>query len=184
MAEDRPFVWGRHETGEKVHGIPEVEYHVLIGLCNLYPADVIAAKMGISYNTVRFHRSRLLARLDSDSTEKAIREAWRRQILRACPTCRRYRDDEAPVAEPEEIKVPPRARDVKGTKLTKRMSQVLRMCAKGMSNAEIGKALGVSEITVKSHARLLFSQLGAKDRANAVAIGYELGLLKIGDTPH
>ena len=61
--------------------------------------------------------------------------------------------------------------------LTERELQVLRGMADGHSNAEIGRALFVSEDTVKTHARRLFRKLGARDRAHAVAAGFRAGLV-------
>jgi DNA-binding CsgD family transcriptional regulator len=61
--------------------------------------------------------------------------------------------------------------------LSDRELQVLEGMANGKSNAEIGRELHVSEDTVKTHARPLFRKLGARDRAHAVAIGYQQGLL-------
>ena len=61
--------------------------------------------------------------------------------------------------------------------LTERELQVLRGMSDGMSNAEIGRELFVSEDTVKTHARRLFRKLGARDRAHAVASGFRLGLV-------
>jgi DNA-binding NarL/FixJ family response regulator len=64
-----------------------------------------------------------------------------------------------------------------GTPLTERELQVLRGMADGKSNAEIGRELYVAEDTVKTHARRLFRKLGARDRANAVAVGFRAGVL-------
>ncbi|WP_434781135.1 response regulator transcription factor [Amycolatopsis kentuckyensis] len=61
--------------------------------------------------------------------------------------------------------------------LTERELQVLTGMAAGKSNADIGHALFLSEDTVKSHARTLFRKMRARDRAHAVAIGYERGIL-------
>lgn len=61
--------------------------------------------------------------------------------------------------------------------LTEREFQVLGRMAAGMSNGEIGRALHLSEDTIKTHARRLFRRLGVRDRAHAVARGYETGLL-------
>ena len=60
-----------------------------------------------------------------------------------------------------------------------REMQVLLGMAAGKSNATIGRGLGITEDTVKTHARRLFRKLGAIDRANAVAIGYQRGLLVV-----
>jgi DNA-binding NarL/FixJ family response regulator len=189
MEPERKFAWGTHESGLKVRGIPEAEFHVLIGLCSGMSIEEIASRMMVTVHTVRSHKSRLFARLNAHTGHQAIVSAWRRDVLHTCPVCRRTKDDDAPVVELEEIKVPPKAREVDGLKLTKRLGQVLRMLARGMSNLEIGKALGVSEITIKTHVRLLFAALspfvegGVHDRAHAVAVAYELELLRVGDTP-
>jgi DNA-binding NarL/FixJ family response regulator len=61
--------------------------------------------------------------------------------------------------------------------LTERELQVLRGMSQGKSNAEIGKALFLSEDTVKTHARRLFRKLGVSDRAQAVAFGFRRGFV-------
>lgn len=61
--------------------------------------------------------------------------------------------------------------------LTQREMQVLVGISFGQSNGMIGTELELTEDTVKTHARKLFAKLGARDRANAVRIGFELGLL-------
>lgn len=63
------------------------------------------------------------------------------------------------------------------TPLTHRESQCLRGLAGGLSNAEIGCAIGLSEDTVKTYVRRLFRKLGAKNRFHVVAVAYETGLL-------
>jgi DNA-binding NarL/FixJ family response regulator len=62
--------------------------------------------------------------------------------------------------------------------LTERELEVLGGMCEGRSNAEIGKALFLSEDTVKTHARRLFRKLGASDRAHAVAIALRRGLVR------
>lgn len=61
--------------------------------------------------------------------------------------------------------------------LTEREQQVLEGMSRGLSNAEIGHELFLSEDTVKTHARRLFRKIGAADRAQAVALGFRWGLL-------
>ncbi|MGW2847127.1 response regulator [Streptomyces sp. NPDC001108] len=64
-----------------------------------------------------------------------------------------------------------------GETLSAREREVLELVAKGTSNREIATELFISEATVKTHLTHVFAKLGAKDRAAAVAIGYDRGIL-------
>jgi len=73
----------------------------------------------------------------------------------------------------------PRApRPAASPELTERELQVLQGMAAGMSNAQIGKELYLSEDTIKTHARRLYRKLEVADRAQAVASGFRLGLVR------
>lgn len=61
--------------------------------------------------------------------------------------------------------------------LTKREYEVLVGMSNGRSNNQIGQDLFLSEDTIKTHAQRLFRKLGARDRAQAVAIGIRRGLI-------
>ncbi|MGW0185702.1 response regulator [Streptomyces sp. NPDC003362] len=61
--------------------------------------------------------------------------------------------------------------------LSAREREVLELVAKGTPNREIARELFISEATVKTHLTHLYAKLGVKDRAAAVAVGYDRGIL-------
>jgi DNA-binding NarL/FixJ family response regulator len=61
--------------------------------------------------------------------------------------------------------------------VSERELEVLGLIRQGFTNAEIGRLIGISERTVRWHVASLMEKLDASDRAQAVARGFELGLL-------
>jgi DNA-binding NarL/FixJ family response regulator len=53
---------------------------------------------------------------------------------------------------------------------------VYRLIASGLSNAEIGRELFISDTTVKTHVTRLLQKLQVRDRAQAIVIAYQSGL--------
>jgi DNA-binding NarL/FixJ family response regulator len=64
-------------------------------------------------------------------------------------------------------------------RLTPRESEVLQLLARGMTNAEIGSRLEVSEHTAKFHVGAVLGKLGARSRAEAVAVASRLGWITV-----
>jgi DNA-binding NarL/FixJ family response regulator len=77
--------------------------------------------------------------------------------------------------------VAPAARDSARLELlTDREHDVLRLMARGATNAEIGATLFVAEATVKTHVGSIFGKLGVRDRAAAIVFAYDHGVVTPG----
>ena len=116
----------------------------------------------------------LLKSLPTDQLVESIRTVARGDVLLAPDVMRRLieRFVQIPPVPPDDL-----------AGLTGRETEVLRELGRGRSNAEIGRALYISETTVRTHVNRVFSKLGLRDRAQAVVYAYEAGLIRVGDRP-
>jgi DNA-binding NarL/FixJ family response regulator len=67
--------------------------------------------------------------------------------------------------------------------LTERELDVFRLIARGLSNAEIGQELYISDTTVKTHITHILQKLNLRDRVQAVVLAYETGLFEADARP-
>ena len=67
--------------------------------------------------------------------------------------------------------------------LTERELDVFRLVSRGLSNAEIGQELHISDTTVKTHITHILQKLDLRDRVQAVVLAYETGIFDAGPRP-
>jgi DNA-binding NarL/FixJ family response regulator len=72
--------------------------------------------------------------------------------------------------------LPRREEAARASDLSERELDVLRLMARGATNAEIGAQLHIGEATVKSHVGAIFSKLGVRDRPAAIVYAFDHGL--------
>jgi DNA-binding NarL/FixJ family response regulator len=104
----------------------------------------------------------------------AVRTVAAGEALLAPSVTRRLIADFA--RQPRRDQPPPPALDV----LTQRETEVLRLIARGLSNAEISDALVIAEQTTKTYVGRILAKLSLRDRAQAVVVAYETGLVTPG----
>jgi DNA-binding NarL/FixJ family response regulator len=118
----------------------------------------------------------LLKSMPRDQLVGAVRTASSGESLLAPTLLRRLLDDF--VTRAGSTAAPAPGLD----ELTPREEEVLRLMARGLSNAEIAGHLVLGEGTVKTHVARVLAKLGVRDRVQAVVVAYESGLVRPGRT--
>ncbi len=103
---------------------------------------------------------------------EAIRVVAAGEALLAPSITRRLLDRVASKLPPAHDNVIPALQE-----LTERELEVLKLVARGLSNAEIAEKLVLSETTVKTHVSRVLAKLDLRDRVQAVILAYETGLV-------
>ena len=80
-------------------------------------------------------------------------------------------------------RIPRPERPAQLDELTERELDVFRLIARGLSNAEIGQELYISDTTVKTHITHILQKLDLRDRVQAVVLAHEAGLFDAEPTP-
>jgi len=125
------------------------------------------------YEALRIGASGFLVKdAPADRLLDAIRVVAAGEALLAPSITRRLIEQFARAARPEPDGVPSAM-----SELTARELEVLRLVARGLSNAEIAAELVLGDNTVKTHVARILAKLGLRDRVQAVVLAYETGLV-------
>ncbi|MCJ1715425.1 response regulator transcription factor [Curtobacterium sp. VKM Ac-2922] len=142
-------------------------------------AKILSADPGIRVLILTTYESddQILAAIEAGATGYLLKAAPESEILAGVRATARGETALAPSAAAALVRratgsVPT------GPSLTPRELDVLRLVAQGNSNPAIGRALFLSETTVKTHLGHVFEKLGVNDRTRAVTRAMELDLLR------
>ena len=144
-------------------------------------AEILAADPGVRVLILTTYESddQILAAIEAGATGYLLKAAPESEILAGVRATARGETALAPSAAAALVRratgsLPAAA----GPSLTPRELDVLCLVAQGNSNPAIGRALFLSEATVKTHLGHVFEKLGVNDRTRAVTRAMELGLLR------
>jgi DNA-binding NarL/FixJ family response regulator len=118
----------------------------------------------------------LLKTTPTDQLVAAIRAAVEGESLLSPEIARRLAEHFAHGPRPSPGGIPPELEE-----LTARELDVLRLIARGQTNADIAEQLVMSAATVKTHVNRIFRKTGVGERAQAVVLAYESGFVTPGD---
>ncbi|GLY38788.1 DNA-binding response regulator [Amycolatopsis sp. NBRC 101858] len=118
--------------------------------------------------------SDVLPAIEAGATGYLLKDAPREDLFRAVEAAAR---GEAVLSPAVASRLMGRMREPVREALSQRELEVLTLVARGSTNKEAAKKLFISEATVKTHLIHVYAKLGVKDRAAAVAVAFERGLL-------
>lgn len=118
--------------------------------------------------------SEVLPAIEAGATGYLLKDAPGDELMRAVEAAAR---GEAVLSPAVALRLMGRVRAPESP-LSARELEVLRLIAAGTTNREAATRLFISEATVKSHILHIFTKLGVSDRAAAVAVGFQRGLLE------
>jgi len=141
-------------------------------------AQILAAEPGIRVLILTTYESddQILAAIEAGATGYLLKAAPESEILAGVRATARGETALAPSAAAALVRRATGAVPT-GPSLTPRELDVLRLVAQGQSNPAIGRALFLSETTVKTHLGHVFEKLGVSDRTRAVTRAMELRIL-------
>ena len=116
-------------------------------------------------------------RPERHAANEAIHAGATAFVAKSSPAASRWRKPSTPRRDAESF-VDPAAAQSNGNGLTRRQREILQLYADGCSTEDAAKRLGLSPETVRTHTKAVFTRLGARDRAHAVAIGLRSSLIE------
>jgi DNA-binding NarL/FixJ family response regulator len=153
------------QAAERILADPELETAVVM-LTTFDTSEYV-------YEALRIGASGFLLKdAPADRLLDAVRVAASGDALLAPSITRRLIEQFTQAARPAPGEVPAQLAE-----LTARELDVLRLVARGLSNAEIAAELTLGENTIKTHVARLLNKLGLRDRVQAVVLAYDTGLV-------
>ncbi|MFI7016261.1 response regulator [Streptomyces sp. NPDC050164] len=118
-----------------------------------------------------------LPAIEAGATGYLLKDAPREELFTAVRAAAQGRTVLSPAVASRLVSAVRAPRSPGNEPLSAREREVLALVAKGTSNREIARELFISEATVKTHLTHLYTKLGVRDRAAAVAVAYDRGIL-------
>ncbi|MBA3339047.1 MAG: response regulator transcription factor [Geodermatophilaceae bacterium] len=116
----------------------------------------------------------ILRAVEAGATGYLLKDAPRQELAEAVRAAAR---GQTVLSPPVAAKLVSRMRGADTTALTSREIDVLGLVARGLTNAQIGRALLIAEATVKTHLLRAFAKLGVDDRTAAVTTAISMGII-------